>query len=69
MTADVATVGPDVMLSVVARKLAERRISALAVVDDKAPAGRDLAHRSGPHWSGQAGTHRKASALTLPEKR
>ncbi|MBL0216273.1 MAG: CBS domain-containing protein [Myxococcales bacterium] len=70
MTADVATVGPDVMLSVVARKLAERRISALAVVDDKgAPLGvisrTDLV-RIG---RSQAGTHRKASALTLPEKR
>lgn len=70
MTSNVATVGPEVMLSTVARTLEERRISALAVVDAKgAPIGvisrTDLV-RVG---RSQAGSHRKASVMTLPEQR
>ncbi len=70
MTPDVATVGPDDMLTRVAATLSARRVSALAVADDQGAilgviSRTDLV-RVGRN---QAGSHRKASALVLPEKR
>jgi len=70
MISNVVTVGGDVMLSRVAATLAEHRISALAVADDNGPilgviSRTDLV-RIGRR---QAGTHRHASVLTLPNLR
>ena len=70
MTPNVVTVGPDIMLSHVATTLAERRVSALAVADEQGAilgviSRTDLV-RVG---RSQAGSHRKAVALVLPEKR
>ncbi|MCX5741781.1 MAG: CBS domain-containing protein, partial [Proteobacteria bacterium] len=69
MTTDVATVGPDVMLPVVAHTLAERRVSALAVVD-ATHAILGVISRTDLVRVGrmQAGSHRKAAVLTLPQK-
>ncbi|MBA3453983.1 MAG: CBS domain-containing protein [Deltaproteobacteria bacterium] len=69
MHADVTSTGLDTMLSHVARELDERRISAMPVLD----AGGRLAgvvSRTDLVRVGriQAGSHRKASALTLPER-
>lgn len=70
MTSNVVSVGSDVMLPRVATTLSERRVSALAVTDDQGSilgviSRTDLV-RVG---RSQAGSHRKASALVLPEKR
>lgn len=69
MVSNVVTVGPDVMLSRVAAILAERRVSALAVADTKGAilgviSRTDLV-RIGRR---QAGSHRHASVLTLPDR-
>lgn len=70
MTSSVVTVGPDAMLPRVASTLAERRVSALAVADDQGAilgvVSRTDLLRVG---RSQAGSHRKAQALVLPEKR
>ncbi len=70
MTADVATLGPDAMLPSVARELAQRRVSALAIVDASG-AITGVISRTDLLRIGriQAGSHRKASAMTLPERR
>jgi len=70
MTSNVESVRTDTMLPRVAIALAERRVSALAVTDDQGAivgviSRTDLV-RVG---RSQAGSHRKASALVLPEKR
>jgi CBS domain-containing protein len=70
MTFGVSTVGLDTMLPSVARQLDERRVSALPVVDgDGTIVG--VISRTDLLRIGriQAGSHRKASAITLPEKR
>lgn len=70
MTTQVATIGPDMMLSRIARELDERHISAMPVVDDKG-AMLGVISRTDLLRVGriQAGSHRKASVLTLPERR
>jgi CBS domain-containing protein len=70
MTTSVATVGLDAMLPHVARELDQRRVSALPVVDDHG-AIVGVISRTDLLRVGriQAGSHRKAAALTLPEKR
>ena len=70
MTNHVATIELDAMLPRVARELDERRVSALAVVDG-AGAIAGVISRTDLLRIGriQAGSHRKASAMTLPEKR
>jgi len=69
MNTDVTTTSRDTMLSHVARELDERRISAMPVLDDRGHlvgvVSRTDLLRVGRI---QAGSHRKASALTLPER-
>ncbi|MEO8706021.1 MAG: CBS domain-containing protein [Kofleriaceae bacterium] len=70
MTSNVVTVGPDVMLSHIAATLAKHRVSALAVADVHGAilgviSRTDLV-RIGRR---QAGSHRHASVLTMPERR
>jgi predicted transcriptional regulator len=70
MTSNVVTVDRDVMLPRVAEALAHHRVSALAVTDDKGSivgviSRTDLV-RIGRR---QAGSHRHAASLTLPERR
>jgi len=70
MTTGVATLGLDAMLPTVARELDARRISALPIVDATgAIAG--VISRTDLLRVGriQAGSHRKATVLTLPERR
>ncbi len=70
MTSQVATVAPDAMLTHVARELDERRISALPVVDAAGAITGVISRADLVHVGRmQAGSHYKASALTLPEKR
>ena len=70
MTTTVATIGLDAMLPRLARELDEHRVSALPVVDERGAVvgviSRTDLLRVG---RAQAGSHRKAAALTLPEKR
>ncbi|MFN0250899.1 MAG: CBS domain-containing protein [Kofleriaceae bacterium] len=69
MTTDVASVTPDTSISTIARLFDERRISAVPVLD---PAGAvvGVVSRTDLLRVGriQAGSHRKAHVLTLPEK-
>lgn len=69
MTSPVATVAADTSLSAIARMLDERRISAVPVVDGGALVG--VISRTDLVRVGriQAGSHRSAPVLTLPEKR
>jgi CBS domain-containing protein len=70
MTTDVATLGPDAMLSNVARQLDERRISAMPIVDASGTITGVVSRTDLLHVGRiQAGSHHKAAALTLPEKR
>lgn len=70
MTSPVAALRPDVMLSRVARELAERRISAMPVVDAAGTLA-GVVSRTDLLRVGriQAGSRPRAAALTLPEKR
>ena len=70
MTSGIASIGPDAMLSHVARELDERRVSAMPVVDEHG-AIIGVISRTDLLRVGriQAGSHRKASVLTLPERR
>lgn len=69
MTSDVASVTRDASLSVVARTLDERRVSAVPVVDASGALSGVLSRtdllRVGRI---QAGSHRKSPVLTLPQK-
>lgn len=69
MTSHVASVGPDASLTVVARTLDERNISAVPVVTATGALSGVLSRtdllRVGRI---QAGSHRKSSVLTLPQK-
>ncbi len=69
MTQKVATIGPNTMLPHIARELDERQISAMPVVDDQG-ALIGVISRTDLLRLGriQAGSHRKASVLTLPER-
>jgi CBS domain-containing protein len=70
MTSHVATVGPDAMLTHVARELDERRISALPVVDAAGVITGVISRTDLLHVGRmQAGSHHKAAVMTLPEKR
>jgi CBS domain-containing protein len=70
MTPTVATIGLDTLLPRIARELDELRVSALPVVDERGVIvgviSRTDLLRVGRI---QAGSHRKATSLTLPEKR
>lgn len=68
MITDLTTVGPQASLTLVARLLDEKRISAVPVVDGDALVG--VISRTDLLRVGriQAGTHRTAPALTLPEQ-
>ena len=70
MTRNVATIGPDTMLPHIARELDQRQISAMPVVDANG-ALLGVISRTDLLRVGriQAGSHRKASVLTLPERR
>ncbi|HET9626639.1 MAG TPA: CBS domain-containing protein [Kofleriaceae bacterium] len=69
MTAPVATVDQDAALSLVARVLDERRVSAVPVVDGGAVVG--VISRADLVRVGriQAGSHHRSPVLTLPQKR
>jgi len=70
VTPDVVTVGPDTMLARVASTLAERRISALAVADDQGQLLGVLSRTDLVRVGrSQAGSHRKAAVMTMPDKR
>lgn len=69
MTSNVASIGPDTTLAAVARLFDERKISAVPVVSPSgAPTG--VISRTDLLRVGriQAGSHRQASVLTLPQK-
>ena len=70
MTTSVASVGRDTMLSRIARELDERGVSAVPVLDERG-ALTGVISRTDLLRVGrtQAGSHRKASAITLPERR